>query len=973
MKFLTAPIFILVLFVLLLPASEKTPKPANRAQAKTAYRFFGPDKAWVAKTIKAMPLREKVAQLIAVRVYGKFLNRESAEFLELEREVRRNRVGGVILFAGNVYESSMLLNALQRLAPLPLLVSADFERGASFRVADTTSFPWTMAVGATGSEESAYQEGIITAREARALGVHWIHAPVMDVNNNPDNPVINIRSYGEDPLLVAKLGAAFIRGARENGAMTTAKHFPGHGDTATDTHIGLAIVPSDQQRLDAVELVPFRSAMLAGVDSVMTAHVAVPQITGESATPATLSPKILTDLLRDKLHFRGLVVTDALEMGGITTRFWSGLAAVRALQAGADMLLLPPDTEVAINEVVRAIQRGDLSEARINISVEKVLTAKTTLRLHKQRVAPLDQVDTIIASPENRSLAQGIADRSITLLRDDRHLVPIDPLRPVKVFSLMVSSDLDPAPGAVFQAEMKRRFPALRTAALDPRMPDDLVSGILQRAADSDLVVCGMLVRVISGKGNVALPEKQRAVIEKLMAAAKPFVLVAFGDPYVLRAVPQVQAYMCTFGYSDVSQVAAAKALSGEIAISGRMPVSIPGISQIGEGLQMPRLDMTLKTRSPQSLGLQQDAFKEAEQLLASYVEKKAFPGAALIAGYRGSIVLDTGAGHLDYTPASDKASGDTIYDMASLTKAVGTTSAAMMLADSGRLLLNVPVQDYLPEFKGPDKAKVLVKHLLTHSAGLPAFKPIYQEAQGYDQVLDRVFAMPLEYEPGAKTQYSDLGMILLGELISRAAARPLDQFLADRLFSPLGMKSTTYKPPRSLRPRIAPTENDPWRKRLLRGEVHDENAYALGGVAGHAGLFSTAHDLAVFAQMLLNSGLYDHRRYFSPDTISRFTSLQTPPQEARGLGWGKPQPGKWTGQVFSPAAFGHTGFTGTSLWIDPQRQLFIVLLSNRVHPTRENLLVDEARQAINESVVRAVTGTVMNASALPDRARDLK
>ena len=297
---------ILLIVSLCLPAAPLRPaNPQIGRRPAPAYAIRNPDTSWVSKTMARLSLRDKVGQLVQVRVSGRFINRESPQFQELADAVRRNHIGGVTLFAGDVYESALLLNELQKLSDLPLFVAADFERGASFRITDTTSFPWTMAIGATGSEELTYQEGAITAREARALGVHWIYAPVMDVNNNPDNPVINIRSYGEDPQLVARLGAAFIRGARDHGVLTTAKHFPGHGDTATDSHIGLAVIPSDRARLESVEMVPFRSAIAAGVDSIMTAHIAVPQVTGEPDIPATLSPKILTDLLRGKLQFRG--------------------------------------------------------------------------------------------------------------------------------------------------------------------------------------------------------------------------------------------------------------------------------------------------------------------------------------------------------------------------------------------------------------------------------------------------------------------------------------------------------------------------------------------------------------------------------------------------------------------------------------------------------------------------------------------
>lgn len=942
----------LCLSLLLLPAVVW---PAAPARKQMPPRLGEPDRAWVARTLKNMPLRDRISQLVAVRVPGKFLNREGAEFKALEAEVRQNRVGGVILFAGNVYESAVLLNELQQRSSLPLLVSADFERGVSFRIADTTSFPWTMALGATASEELAHQEGAITAREARALGVHWLYAPVMDVNNNPDNPVINIRSFGEDPQLVARLGAAFIRGARENGALTTAKHFPGHGDTATDTHIGLAVVPSDTARLNEVEFVPFRSAIQAGVDSIMTAHVAVPKVTGEAGVPATLSPKILTDLLRGTLGFRGLVVTDALEMGGITTRYWSGQAAVLALQAGADMLLLPPDTGIAIDEVMRAIGRGDLTEDRINRSVERILSAKSRLGLNRRRDVDLDRISEIVASPASLALAQDISDRSVTIVKNEKNLLPVNPLTPQKLFSLVLSSDLDPAPGALFQAEMRRRFPSIATAAFDPRSSQETSSVILRNAADADVVVCAALVRVISGKGNVALPESQSALLTRILGLGKPVVLVSLGSPYILRAVPGVSAYVCTFGYADVSQISAAKAIAGEIAVSGKMPVSIPGYCKTGEGLQIPRLDLSLSAKSPADMGLKEGAFDETRKLLQSYVEKKAFPGAALMVGYRGAIVLDGVAGRLDYTPASDAVTDNTLYDLASLSKAIGTTSAAMLLVQSGKLLLDAAVSDYIPEFKGPNKDKVKVRNLLTHSAGLPSFAPIYKEATGSEAFVKRICSLPLAYEPGTKSVYSDLGMILLGEIISRTSGRPLDRFLSQNLFTPLGMKSTLYNPPKSLLARAAPTENDPWRKRVVRGEVHDENAFAMGGVAGHAGLFSTSHDLAIFAQLMLNKGMYDHRRYFNPDVVSRFTALQDPPGAARALGWGKPSERNWTGAAFSPAAFGHTGFTGTSIWIDPQREFFIILLTNRVHPSRDNLLIDEARQAICESVTKAL------------------
>jgi beta-N-acetylhexosaminidase len=922
--------------------------PDDSAPPTVPYRLAEVDNAWVSQTLKGMSLRDKIGQLIQVRVPGKFLNRRSQEFREIEHEILQNHVGGVVLFAGNVYESAWLLNDLQSRSRLPLLVAADFERGASFRVTDTTSFPWTMAIGATGSEDFAYQEGVVTAREARALGVHWIFAPVLDVNNNPDNPVINIRSFGEDPQLVARLGAAFIRGARANGVLTTGKHFPGHGDTTVDSHIALPVVASDRQRLDAIELVPFRSAIAAGVDAIMTAHLAVPQITGDPGLPATLSSSILTQLLRHTLNFQGLIVTDALEMGGIANNYWSGLAAVRALQAGADLLLLPLDAAVAIDEVERAVKRGDIAETRLDESVAKILSAKTRLELHLKRTVPVEAISELVAAPENELLAREMADHSITLVKDESHLIPIDPRLGKQIFSLVIASELDPNPAPAFQSEMRRRFLNVQTAGVDTRTPDDVVAGIMQSAAKADLIVCATLVRLVTGSGRISLAENQRRLLEKIFDSGKPVIWVAFGNPYMLRLHPASPNYLCTFSYSDVSQIAAARALSGAIPIQGRMPISIPGQCKVGDGLQLPLLDMTLRLSSAETPRVSPDAFAETIRVLSSFVEQGVFPGASLTVGYRESIVLSQSVGRLDPSPAAPAVTPSTLYDLGSLSKSVGTTWAAMILTESGRLLLNAPVQDFLPEFRGPNKDRMKVRDLLTHVAGLQRTWPESEAPQTYSEAMKWIYAAPLEKDRPAQLQDEDLGMILLGEIVARAAGHPLDQFLTEHLFEPLGMKSTLYRPSKELLGRIALTEVEPLRFRLSGSEVQGEQAWRMGGVSGHAGLFSTAGDLAVFAQTLLNRGIYDHRRYLRPDTIALFTSGQ-------GLGWTRPSSDDPSGRILSSGAFWNCGSTGASLWIDPHRHLFIVLLANAPAAARADGRLADARRAI----IAAITGVI--------------
>jgi beta-N-acetylhexosaminidase len=842
--------------------------PSFSGTALLKKKISAPNSLWVSQNLKRLSLREKISQLIQIRVQGKFVNRHDPDFLALKEQVTRNRVGGIVLFAGNVYESAVLLNDLQTAARFPLLVAADFERGAAFRISDTTSFPWTMAIGATGSERFAYQEGFITAQESRAMGIHWIYAPVMDVNNNPENPVINIRSYGEDPQLVARLGSAFIRGAHDGGVLTTAKHFPGHGDTATDSHLGLAVVRSNLARLESVELLPFRSAISAGVDAIMTAHVAVPEVTGSSETPATLSGKILTDLLRQSLNFSGIVVTDALEMGGVSNRYWSGLAAVKAIQAGADVLILPLNVETAIDEIERAVKRGAIPEARINRSVENILNAKSSLGLDRNRIASIGQIGVVVSKPQNVKLAQDIADCSITAVKDEQRLLPINPLKQRRIFSLVFSSDTESNPLPIFQAELRRRFTSIRTMWSDARLSEELANEIEQAASESDLILCSTVVRLSSGQPASTFPRRQQEFIGKLLAAHKPVIWIAFGNPYVYRLAPQAGTYLCTFSYSDTSQIAAAKALSGEIPIQGKMPASIPPFFSYGDGLQIPKIDMTLgiseRVTSP-------EFFEDAKQLLSSFIESGTISGAAIIIGRNNSIFWEHYAGKLGVSNVSSKS----IFDLSSLAGVVGTVSAVMMATSSKDLILSAPVRDYLPESLSIDPATLRIQDLL------------------------------MRYASSA----SDSDMILLNEIVSRARGASIDRILTSQLFSPLGMKNTSFKPPRS------------------------------------TDLHSSAKDVAIFAQMLLNGGIYDYKRYFDRAILAQFTG-------ARAMGWSKPSVGSWTKNLFSSNAFGLNASSGNALWIDPEKQLFVIFLTTA--PDKQK--VSEAQEAILGSLVRAET-----------------
>ena len=543
-----------------------------------------------------MTLREEVAQLIFIPFSGTFPNSRSRQYWKFLRLIRDTRVGGLVLVnysngrttpKAEPYALAAFLNRMQRQAKTPLLVGADFERGASMRVNGTTPFPQAMAFGAAGDPVLAHYEGEVTAREARALGVQWIFFPVADVNHNPDNPVINIRSYGEDPRAVAGMVKAFIEGAhsdRRNYVLTTAKHFPGHGDTAQDTHLNLATVAASRDRLEQLELVPFRAAIGAGVDSVMTAHVAVPALAPPDV-PATLAPQILTDLLRNRLGFQGLVITDALDMGGIAKGYSTREAAVEALKAGADALLMPPDPDVALRAVVAAVEDGRLPRRRIRESVAKILAAKERLGLDRQRMVDLDALGDVLDSPEAEDRAQQVADRAVTLVRNTDALVPLH--APQRTCYLVLTESRYSTEGQTFAQEVRKRFSSAALATLDPSMTREAMDEVLRKLPDCEVYGVAAFSSVVAYRGSVGLAGELPELIRALIGSRRPVVLIALGNPYLLRDFPGVAAYLATFSTAVPSETAAVRALFGELDIRGHLPVTIPGLAQYGEGLQL--------------------------------------------------------------------------------------------------------------------------------------------------------------------------------------------------------------------------------------------------------------------------------------------------------------------------------------------------------------------------------------------------
>ena len=947
---------------------DTTQNPA--ANSASASRRARDAAKWADATLQKMSVDEKIGQLLFTTYHGELTPTDSTTYAKIVHDVVDLHCGGFInvthitpmgIEKSQAYATAVLNNQLQSKAKLPLLIGADFERGTGMRLDDGTSFPTAMALAAAGTPADAYTMGKITALEARAVGIQWIYAPVSDVNNNPGNPIINTRSFGEDPHKVAEFVSQFVRGVEENGGLATAKHFPGHGDTAADSHIDLPVIPANRERLESLELVPFRAAIAAGTGSIMTGHLAVPALEPDINTPATLSHNILTGVLRDELHFQGLVVTDAMDMGGITVRYAPGEAAVRAVLAGADALLMPPVPDAAFEGLQNAVRSGRISIERLDASVRRILEAKAMLGIDKTRIVDINAINQKLGSVAWQSEAQNISDRGITLLRDTPHALPIDGTKPNRALLLAFYADPEPYPGEDLERELKSRFDSVTTLRADTRF---INAGTLKLPDPStyDTAILALFVRVSDRKGNVDVPAEQAAVADQIYKTGKPVITLGFGSPYLIERFPQAQTWLAAFGISDVAQISAARAMFGEIPVRGELPVTIPGVEmKAGFGLDVPANPMTLEKTDVRGEALLRPAYTVIENAIAD----KAFPGATIAVGYKDKVAIHA-FGNLSYDANSPAVDVRTMYDIASLTKVVVTTTLVAKLAEGDfpvPIDLDAKVERYLPEFAADPNAKdiewrhrVTVRHLMTHTSGLPPFKEYWRTSTSKQETLRRIFIEPLEYEPGTKEVYSDLGIILTAEIIERLTGRPLDELAKTYIFNPLGMKDSMYRPPKTLWSWIAPTEIDNnLRHRLVQGEVHDENAYSIGGVSGHAGVFSTSPDLAAFCQMLLNGGVYAHNRILKRATIAEFTTPQQLSNGTRTLGWAVPTEGGSSGHYFSKHAFGHTGFTGTSIWIDPDRQVFVVFLTNRVNPTRENMKIAKVRIAVHDAVMQGL------------------
>jgi beta-glucosidase-like glycosyl hydrolase/CubicO group peptidase (beta-lactamase class C family) len=940
---------------------------------------------WADSVLQSLTLDQKIAQLLVVRLSSIDSRTRTVTFYEqqVDEAVRRYNVGGICLFQGGPVRQASLVNYFQAVARTPILISIDGETGVGMRVDSVQPLPRQMMLGAMRDPSLMYRYGEVVAEQCHRMGIQVNYAPVVDVNNNPDNPVINDRSFGEQREKVAAWGIQYMRGMQDNGVMAVAKHFPGHGDVSVDSHHDLPVINKSRMQLDSLELYPFRALFRAGVGGAMIAHLSIPAIDPATNRATSLSSANVSGLLRKDMGFEGLAFTDALEMKGVSAYYPDGQAAVEALVAGNDMLCLPGDVPAVIAKIKYAIRKKRIRKSDIDLHVRRVLLAKYAYGLSAWKPVPMEGIAEDLGR-EIPAMRRAVAEAAITLARhQDQSVLPV----PVTVKNRIAVLSFGVQRDNAFAKRMRLDYNAdvyCVSYQSTRKEAEDLLTS-LQRY---DAVLLGIHNLNRYPANRFGMGEAVTDLVRKA-AMAKPSVVLLFGNPYAARYFADVPNLLHCYEDGAINQEVAADILEGKLNPRGALPVTVNALQPAGTGLAY----TLLPTAAPASVGMSAEVLQRVDSLAEDAVRQHAAPGCVVLVARQGRIVYHKAFGFDTYD--STRALGrETIFDMASVTKICATTLGVMKLYDQGRLDLDQTLGHYLPWVRGSDKASLRIRDILLHQAGLKAWIPFYRETidtisglpkPGFyaasrtgkfqvpvansfflrndwrDTMYRRILQSPLE-KPGTYV-YSDNDFIFLGKIIEAISGLSLDQYVRKEFYDPLGLTAAGFLPlDRFPASRIAPTEREQqFRRQLIRGHVHDPGAAMFGGVAGHAGLFSDAYDIAVLMQMLLNNGVMNGRRFLSDSTVERFTAYGTGISR-RGLGFDKPERDNTTRKEPYPTlsasarTFGHTGFTGTCAWADPETGLVYIFLSNRVHPDGSNkLLRMNVRSNIHETLYQSI------------------
>jgi len=917
-----------------------------------------PGLKWVDSLISTLSLEEKIGQLFMVPAFSRY---DSYYRNEIRTQILDYHIGGILFMRGGPVRQVQLVNYLQSVSRIPLLISIDAECGLGMRLDSTMTFPHEMALGAIRDNKLIYNMAYEIARQCRAIGVHMDMAPVVDVNDNPYNPIINERSFGENKTIVAAKGIAYMQGLQDGGILAVAKHFPGHGDSFEDSHLTLPVIDRNARQMDSVELYPFKKLINQGLSGIMTAHLSVPSLDPTINLASSLSKPIVTDLLKIKLGFSGLAITDAMNMSGVSHYYPAGDRDVKALMAGNDIILLAENIPVAFRSILHAVGTGQLSRNEIDAKVRKILMAKYLTGLKVKR-API-QVSGItlrLNMQKAKYLNQQLVEASLTVLGNADKTLPIRDLLQYK-FAEVSIGELN---GNTFQKTLGRyaRVPAFSTYK-------DGTDSDYAKLEDSlksfNTVIIALHNLEKSDKDNYGVRGSTREFIARLQAHKK-IILVVFGNPYLLSNFAGLQNVVVAYDDSPTAQSLTAQLIFGAIGANGRLPVTASPQFKAGDGEVINPIGR-IKYTMPDELGISPASLLKIDSIAIDGIVKKAYPGCTIMAIKDGKVFYAKAFGthtYLDRTLTQL----DDVFDLASVTKISSTVLATMKLYDQGLLDLHKPISTYLPELINTNKQNIQLIDLLTHQAGLVPYIPfylaamkepgvfspdssaaypvrvaqhMYQRADYFKQVIwKQVISSPTK-TPG-KYVYSDLSMYFMRAVVEKVSNDKLDNFAMKTFYEPLGLTTMGFNPRNRIAVnRFMPTENDKlWRKQLLVGDVHDQGAAMQGGVAGHAGLFSDVIDLATLGQMLLQHGIYAERSYIKESTVDMFNTRPYPLTSRRGIGFDKPEkdPQQYPGSKYaSQETFGHTGFTGTCIWVDPDVNLVYVFLSNRICPDGEN------------------------------------
>jgi beta-N-acetylhexosaminidase len=946
------------------------------------------EKAWVDSVFQRLTLDERLGQLFVIRAHS---DKDAAYEKEVEDLIVKFKPGGICFFnpthTGTPEKQAELNNRYQsRSDQLPLMVSMDLEHGLGMRHRETTiSYPKHLMLGAIRDNALIYEMGREIARQCRRLGVHVNFAPVADINNNPDNPVINERSFGEDRNNVTAKAYQYMVGLQDGGVMACAKHFPGHGDTDVDSHYDLPVLNYSRRRLDSLELYPFRMLSQNGVGSFMIAHLSVPAIDARPNRPTSLSQTAIRDILQKEIGFEGLIFTDGMGMQGVTKHFAPGEADVEAFRAGNDVDLLPESIEAAIIASKKALAEGTLDSIKVFESVKKVLRAKYRLGLTTPQRVELQNLRADLNTPTAFDLKRRLIENAVTLVRDDAKLTGFPDLENTRIATLALGD----TNRTTFQDFCGFYAPvAHHNAGKD--IDTSLQNRLLRSLDPYDVVLVSIHATRSRASDKFGLTDSQLDLIRRLNRVTTVCVTM-FGNPYSLRYFDEVPMLVEAFTEDPMVQEVAAQAIFGALPFKGILPVTSSARAKYAQGLATRSLSGRMAYAQPEQVGLHADTLALMNDLVREMIASGATPGCQILVAKDGKVVWQKAYGHHTYEQTRPVRLDD-LYDLASVTKVAASTLSLMHLYEAQPGMLDQKMSHYVPELIKTNKKDLTVREILAHHAGLQDWVAFYKQTltpekvpdpklyrplaeKGFevpvtqklflkntwvDSIWQKVYDSPLRENKQYK--YSDLGFYLGAKAIEKISGLPVDQYADKVFYRPLGLSSMTYNPwKKGWTTRCVPTEEDGYfRYQRVQGYVHDMGAAMLGGVSGHAGLFSNASDLAVLFQMLLDGGTYGGKRYLKAETVRTFTTRYAG-STRRGIGFDMKELAPGASLNMSKAAsdktFGHTGFTGICAWADPDKRLIFIFLSNRTYPNMENnkLINGDWRPRLHDVVYRAI------------------